>query len=138
MYSWSDSYFWKHLFCFEDFDNEDDIFIFSRNVQKSSASEILQLKKQIKMFHLPSQDSKLHSLWCWFLNSEFWQSTRMFFFLLDKMKLAQAQLSMLNLRTNWIIELLRSLSANINGFVLLILKLRQWESCFQIWKLTKF
>ena len=34
--------------CFEDFDNEDDIFTFSRNVRKSSASEILFYKNKIK------------------------------------------------------------------------------------------
>ena len=33
--------------CFEDFDNEDDIFIFSRNVRKSTPSELL-FKKQNK------------------------------------------------------------------------------------------
>ena len=32
------------------FDNEDDIFIFSRNVRKSSASEIL-LKKQNQKYY---------------------------------------------------------------------------------------
>ena len=64
------------------------------------------------------------------LCSKFWWSTKMFFFLLDKMKLARAQFSMLNLRTNWNLELLRSLCANIRGFVKLILKLGQWESTF--------
>ena len=42
---------------------------------------------------------------------------KMFFFLLDKMKLARAQFSMFNL------ELLQSLCPNIYEFVMLILKL---------------
>ena len=33
------------------FDNEDDIFTFSRNVRKSSASEILFLKKQNQKYY---------------------------------------------------------------------------------------
>ena len=57
------------------------------------------------------------------LYPKFWRSTKMFFFLLDRIKLARAQFSMLNLRTNWNLELLRNLCANIRGFVMLILKL---------------
>ena len=64
------------------------------------------------------------------------RSNKKFFFLLDKMKLALAQFSMLNLRTDWLLELLRSLCANIRGFVMLILKLGIILS--NIWKLTKF
>ena len=34
------------------YDNEDDIFIFSRNVRKSSASEILFLQKNQKYYEI--------------------------------------------------------------------------------------
>ena len=47
-FSWSESYFWNIYSCFEDFFyNEDNIFIFSRNVRKSRASEIFFFNSKI-------------------------------------------------------------------------------------------
>jgi len=66
------------------------------------------------------------------LYSKFWRSIKMFFFLLDKMKLARAQFSMLNLRT--ITEILSCCEVNVPIFADLLSWYSSWDGGHQAFK----